>query len=43
MFGYFAGRRGAECSLQGAECSLQDAGCNLRGTGFGAWFAGCGV
>ena len=34
MFGYFAGRRGAGCSLRAAEC-------NLRGAGHDLWGAGC--
>ena len=34
VFGYFAGRRGAGCSLLGA-------GCNLRGAGHGVLVAGC--
>ena len=36
VFGYFAGRMSAGCSLLGAGCSLLGAGCE-------AWFAGCGV
>ena len=34
MFGYFAGRRGAGCSLLGL-------GCNLRGAGHGLLVAEC--
>ena len=34
MFGYFAGRRGAGCSLLGA-------GCSLLGAGHGVLVAGC--
>ena len=33
MFGYFAGRRGAGCSLLGAGCNLRDAGHGVRGAG----------
>ena len=33
MFGYFAGRRGAGCSLLGAGCNLRGAGHGLRGAG----------
>ena len=39
MFGYFAGRRGAGCSLLGVGCNLRGAGhvCGacLRGAGCG--------
>ena len=33
MFDYFAGRRGAGCSLLGAGCNLRDTGHGLRGAG----------
>ena len=33
VFGYFAGRRGAGCSLRGAGCNLRGAGHDLRGVG----------
>ena len=33
VFGYFAGRRGTNCSFWGAGCNLQDAGHDLRGVG----------
>ena len=29
VFGYFAGRRGAGCSLRGAGCNLWGAGCEM--------------
>ena len=29
MFGYFVGRRGADCSLWGAGCNLRGAGCEM--------------
>ena len=29
MFGYFAGCRGAECSLRGVGHGLRDAGCGM--------------
>ena len=29
VFGYFAGRRGAVCSLLGAVCNLRGAGCQM--------------
>ena len=31
VFGYFAGRRGAGCSLKGAGCNLPGAGMVLQG------------
>ena len=40
LFGYFAGRRGAGCSLLGAACNLRGARCNLRGAGHGLQGAG---
>ena len=33
MFGYFAGRRGADCSLRCAGSNLRGAGYDLRGAG----------
>ena len=36
MFGYFAGRRGAGCSLLGA-------GCNLRGAGYSLLVSECEI
>ena len=33
MFGYFAGRRGAECSLRNAGHKLRGVGHGLRGAG----------
>ena len=29
MFGYFVGRRGADCSLRGAGCNMRGVGCEM--------------